>query len=157
ANANQGVFQNDLWLNLGTQFLRVGEVDWRMYDGRIVDVDGDGLSDVLYVGCPIQGGDSSYTHPTVFYSNGNGTFRQRLLDDVPAGVALDRPPTQSCLNVVLDMDGDGMPDIIQAEPGQDNLQIYHNTRGHPDRLIEITDGIGKQIDVSYGVSVSDTE
>jgi RHS repeat-associated protein len=149
-----------LWLNTGTGFVEGPTVDARMGRGTVVDFDGDGLDDVVYLSCPGVAG-ASYAHPTVFLSHGNGTFAAEDLTAIPAATSapLGEPGSHNpCLASVLDANGDGLPDIVQAEANQTSLQLYLNRAKAADRLSFVTNGIGSTVSIEYGVvtATSDT-
>jgi RHS repeat-associated protein len=137
-----------VWINTGTGFRQGPDVDRAAALGVVGDFNGDGLEDVLSQVCLTT--DPS-VHPTLFLSNGNGSFTSVQLTNIPAATSAGFPTFENpCLTTTLDVNGDGLPDIIQAEENQPNLQLYLNTTKAADRLSLIKNGIGSTISIEYG-------
>jgi hypothetical protein len=77
----------------------LGDVPYRSYSGRLVDIDGDGDLDVVL--------SNDKPDPKVVYLNdGKGHFRR--------GSSYGRPEWETRNVSIADLNGDGLPDIIVA-------------------------------------------
>ena len=102
---------------------------YQCYDFRIADFNGDGLPDILRVSNPTGYDDSGNAHacnnayPTkIFFNNGNGKFTPVTVTGAPnvqisLGIYALGPTTFSFSTApfqtsVLDMDGDGIADLL---------------------------------------------
>ncbi|RKG83990.1 hypothetical protein D7W82_23580 [Corallococcus sp. CA049B] len=133
---------------------------------RVVDFNMDGKQDLLLMDAFVDG-----SHPntvgrlnvTVLESTGSG-FVPRTLAAVPAGITTGsggtgdprfRPGTGFGyrLSRLLDIDGDGLTDLVQAEPteipNEYRLQIYRRQGGRPDLMKAVVDANGNRTTVAY--------
>ena len=134
--------------NLGTGFASGFPLDSAITQGRITDVDGDGRDDILVLKCANP--NSTDTHPIAFLSRGEGFVRTELTD-IPLALGIPvNPVSNRCLGTAMDVDGDGQLDIVQIEPGKQNIQIYTRKRSHPDHITYIQNGLGHTTLVEYG-------
>ncbi len=133
-----------MFANTGNGFeLFAVNLDPALAKGEAVDINGDGLDDVVVRNCSAAGGAT----PIVYLSGGAGDFHTATLSDIPTGLALN---ATNCPFRMMDIDGDGQKDIVQAEPNAATLQIYFRQDPKPDRMIGVTNGIGATVSVDYG-------
>ncbi len=140
---------NRLYLNDGT-----GKFTWvkntfadKNHDTehvRVVDFDGDGLLDVIFVA------EDDQNHE-FYLGNGNGTFRDesaRLLSK-SEGNALD----------VADVNGDGLPDIVIGNTGEkpENF-LWLNNKENPGHFIDYSaTGLPRHNDQTQSVKLADLD
>ncbi|QDF03898.1 hypothetical protein BHS04_11890 [Myxococcus xanthus] len=101
------------------------------YGIRVGEFNGDGRPDFF-----VANSTTSRTTWLVLESQANGDLTPRLLN-VPLG---DLAVDGFKLHQVLDVNGDGMTDILQVEDG--TLHLYVQSRGKPDLLERVEDGLG---------------
>jgi hypothetical protein len=128
---------------------------------RVVDFNLDGKQDLLLMD-QFQDRGVSRSHLTVLESTGSG-FTPRVLpipvgrSTGPGGTA--HPESQPGsgfgyrLSRLLDIDGDGLLDIVQAQetgaPLMLSMHLYRRAGVKPDVLIAIRDGNGNRTTLSY--------
>ncbi|MFB1483303.1 RHS repeat-associated core domain-containing protein [Corallococcus sp. RDP092CA] len=133
---------------------------------RIVDFNMDGKQDLLLMDSFV---DTNYpnsvgrSNVTVLESTGSG-FVPRTLTNVPTGITTGsggtvelrlRPGTGFGyrLSRLLDIDGDGLTDLVQAEPtdipNEYRLKIYRRQGGRPDLMKAVVDSNGNRTTVGY--------
>ena len=106
---------------------------------RVVDFNGDGRDDVLvfHGGKPIHGEDDSATWRGVqVYTWTDNTFIRAAVLNLDIGSPLGGNSWDN--TQVLDMDGDGTLDLVNASNGR--LKVFQRMHGVPDQLIEIGRG-----------------
>lgn len=118
---------------------------------RIVDFNGDGRDDVLvfHDGTPTGPGD--YQRGLQLYVWQDGGFVR-----VPVNRALDRVPEPGSFESwhaaqPLDIDGDGMLDLVHVEDGApDHLRVLKRRGGPPDQLLGVGVGaVGPRVQIAY--------
>jgi hypothetical protein len=149
-----------VYFNTGTGFLTTSTA-WPLPTGvkaqkdvvngqtvvTLVDVNGDGLPDLLVTEGPLVAGNP---RGTVYLNTGNGfatTETPWSLPSLLAGSTVVGPDgaTQSSL---IDIDGDGLPDALvttSTNPGQ----VYAGTNAAQARLTSITSAAMAGINISY--------
>ncbi|NOK35728.1 hypothetical protein HMI49_21245 [Corallococcus exercitus] len=133
---------------------------------RIVDFNMDGKQDLLLMDSFVDGdypNSVGRSNVTVLESTGSG-FVPRTLTNVPAGITTGSggPPDPLFhpgsgfgyhLSRLLDIDGDGLTDLVQAEPteisNEYRLQIYRRQGGRPDLMKAVVDANGNRTTVIY--------
>jgi RHS repeat-associated protein len=147
-----------MWTNLGrtgldqVSFLPVSDANPDFIEGLIVDLNSDGMDDVLVPTCGTTAGGPP---ATAYISKGDGTFTAIQLNDIPSGAEFPADPQHGlsqrvCPHVVMDVDGDGQKDYVQSEVGSDVLHIYFRDGKRPDRITSIVNGIGGTTTIEYG-------
>ncbi|WP_136525967.1 toxin TcdB middle/N-terminal domain-containing protein [Geomonas ferrireducens] len=143
-----------VYLNTGSNFIPAGEwyagidsdlindIDTSQNVERdFFDINGDGLPDIVK-------GDG-----TVWLNTGKG-FTVPIQWPMPFNDGDVRDVDKDTGNVqrdMLDMDGDGLPDVVASYSG--NWQVYPNKSGQADLLEKVTDTLGGTILVSYSPSM----
>ncbi len=132
----------DLSWNPPVTFSQVGsDTGW-----RIADVNGDGLPDLIY-----GMGDGSTAHWDAYINNGHGWTEDTSWD--PPRMFINLGYDQG--NVIGDVNGDGMADIIYGftDPNNGNPTTYgayiNNTTVRPDLLTGVTYSEGGSSSISY--------
>ncbi|MCY1044145.1 hypothetical protein OV208_22700 [Corallococcus sp. bb12-1] len=133
---------------------------------RILDFNMDGKQDLLLMDSFNDGvypNSVNRSKVTVLESTGSG-FVPRTLTTVPTGISTGsggalQPQTQPGtgfgyrLSRLLDVDGDGLTDLVQAEPtgnlNEFSLQIYRRQNIRPDLMKAVLDANGNRTTVGY--------
>lgn len=111
-------------------------------EAQLLDIDGDGLPDIAN---PIQG-----TSLWDVYMNQGGRFGPRIqwaavfTDGYTSDIQKD---TGNVKRDVLDIDGDGLPDIVRRT--SNGWEVYKNLGGKQDLLAAITNSLGGKTTISY--------
>jgi RHS repeat-associated protein len=122
--------------------------------GMLVDMNGDGLPDLVFQAA--YGGGTWY----VYINNGTGFMSAVTWSGVSAGglgTGGDAPQAWDANGTrtqMIDMNGDGLPDRVMRYPnnlgtGQDYLEVHYNSGPFPDLLITANNGIGGSVNVIY--------
>jgi RHS repeat-associated protein len=118
---------------------------------RVIDFNEDGRQDLLLVD---NGAGTSQTRSSavVLLSNGNGGFTPASttipIGDPADGVfGLASPYHGYRTTVVLDANGDGLPDVLQNQGG--NLYLYLRQGNVADMVTGISEGTGRKATVTY--------
>ncbi len=131
---------------------------------RIADMNMDGRQDLVLVSPGAYYRDRLEVRALL--SDGNGGFVGRSITDVPFGDAADGwvapNPFQGTpkkglgynTSVVLDYNGDGLPDFLQVQGN--HLWLYTRQGKAPDVVTNIAEGTGRNITVSYTTSGDST-
>jgi RHS repeat-associated protein len=107
---------------------------------RVMDFDGDERQDILVrMHTPQVVGDPVL----LLRAQGEGLAQPQLL---PFKNAWDRPEDSEVIEV-LDVNGDGLDDVVLYNGG--TLDLYVRKGPKPDQLISVTDGFGAKLEVSY--------
>jgi RHS repeat-associated protein len=129
---------------------------------RIVDFDLDGRQDLLLLDSgPEPGVASTRSTARVLKSDGLGGFVSQFSPTFPigefsdgaqAGKQVTNPVTPAShgyrTSVTLDLNGDGLTDVMQIEDGRPTMYVRQGKR--PDMVTRIAEGHGRQIDIEYG-------
>ncbi|RKH45243.1 RHS repeat-associated core domain-containing protein [Corallococcus sicarius] len=133
---------------------------------RILDFNMDGKQDLLLMDAFNDGvypNSVSRSKVTVLESTGSG-FVPRPLTTIPTGISTGsggslQPQSQPGtgfgyrLSRLLDVDGDGLTDLVQAEPtgnlNEFSLQIYRRQNVRPDLMKVVVDANGNRTTVGY--------
>ncbi|WP_426750757.1 FG-GAP-like repeat-containing protein [Myxococcus sp. Y35] len=107
---------------------------------RVDDFNGDGRADVAIASSHIS--PASRQHWVVLESNGR-EFRPRALP-IPLGM---KAREGWKMHQLLDVNGDGLRDIVQPENG--TLRLYIRKGLKPDMLVRVRDGLGARVEFDY--------
>jgi RHS repeat-associated protein len=129
---------------------------------RLFDYDGDGRQDVLlvddgHIRSATAAGSATRSTLTVLLTRGQG-FQVKALS-IPVGLPAagtdpGGPTLRPAVNnykqsQLLDVNGDGLSDIVQISPADGTLHLYVRQGNKPDLLVAVEDGMGKKSNVSY--------
>jgi YD repeat-containing protein len=147
----------------GAAFIRLGPgtvpKDLSDVGARILDFDGDGRDDILLVDDGVTRDSSNPGAPTrsnltVMLSRPGG-FEERNLG-IPIGAPADgpAPPNSSAVRnfkqtVLIDLNGDGLRDIVQVNASDFKLHIFVREGERPDLLVGVKDGMGRRASINY--------
>jgi RHS repeat-associated protein len=158
-------------LGSGTNFKDIKETGV-----RIIDYDGDGKDDVLLVDNGAVRDSSLTTNSpkrsnlVVLLSRGTGAsaFEVHPLDgaggrpSIALGAPADGPLPPDVDKVrnykqtqVVDVNGDGLSDVILYSSLTNTFQLQVRNGGRPDLLIGVTDGMGKKTTIDYSFVTDD--
>jgi RHS repeat-associated protein len=134
-----------------------GESSFRDPGIRIVDVNLDGRADILYLGDGCRGdGASSRSKIITLAADNDRDGSVSLVPDVsPYDHGWGTYPGNgvTCYGFdgsqVLDANGDGLADFIQAEGDDYQLMLYQRQGQPPGLLTNVRDGYGATVDVTY--------
>ena len=124
---------------------------WADNGVRFVDVDGDGLTEVLQMTGP--GGRANLAMMSARSARNGALASVSVLADSDLIVSGDRTSTGYPGSQVLDANGDGLSDLAQIENGALQLYISKGERRH--LLKAVTNGLGERLEVSRA-PMSDT-
>jgi RHS repeat-associated protein len=115
-------------------------------DPRVVDVNLDGRQDLLL---NIPGATTS----VALLSDGTGGL---TAVNIPLPGAPYSTITQRVDRLVVDLNGDGLPDILQLEGTAPNIKLIGYTRlgKAPETVVSVAEGTGRQVGFTYDVSSS---
>ncbi len=141
----------ETWVNTGAGvgsdvFRRVASQPLPIPGGPVLDVNGDGRGDIL-VG--IDGNQNwSVLRSTAGVSPGlAGAFAGFVLEHH------ETDPTWPKIGeriITLDPDGNGIGDLMLAEFASESYSLHRSLTGSNPRLVAVTDGLGRHIEISYG-------
>lgn len=124
---------------------------------RIVDFDNDGRDDILMFYSGQANGPDDQTHGVQLYRwTDTGFVRESLgglrLADMPCGQAGTGP--NRCYDWTgtqpLDVNGDGLLDLVNFTPGGKQARLFIRRGGMPDQLVGIEGGLGTQrVEIGY--------
>ncbi|HVP30214.1 MAG TPA: toxin TcdB middle/N-terminal domain-containing protein [Myxococcota bacterium] len=115
---------------------------------RFADVNGDGRLDLVYAPSGGRGG-------AVWLSAGldaTGASPWRLQDaahwSLPPGLSFVDAEGRDLGVRLVDLDGDGMPEIVHAQRGTP-IEVWHNQGAIPDLLVEVVEPLGGRTRLDY--------
>jgi RHS repeat-associated protein len=126
---------------------------------QMTDLNGDGLVDIVYsrdgdnyVG---PGGKRTVTNTDPFSGTNNGAFintgKGWIQDQswgLPDGFKLGKKNQPDPNSMVVDVNGDGFPDIVAGIRNGERPVVYLN-QAKPEIITAITDGFGSELQVEY--------
>ena len=118
----------------------------------LMDINGDGLPDIVHA-------QDSLNNMWYVYLNRGDRFLQRMAwpfamnTKYVRDVTYDGDRKSSIKRDMLDMNGDGLPDIVKRESGS-YWSVYLNQSKAADLMTRVTDTLGAKITVTYTSSMN---
>lgn len=142
------------WHNRGNQRWDLGRVmlgntyafSDNLTDLRVMDVNGDGLADLVALGT-----GTPHSRLRYWINKGNGEYSSPVTFDETNSALPEYTATTTIRTA--DMDGNGMTDLVYANGTKIEYLDFAGGGPRPNLLRQIDNGIGRRITIDYGSSV----